>query len=131
MSDRARLNDLTKPTIGIITALPKEYAAVKRILENTQDISFSGQGGGRRYILGEVFTNDEGKHTVVLCLAGMGNNIAAIRASFLLNYFPELQSIIMVGIAGGIPHAEKPDDHVRLGDIVISNEKRCYSIRLR
>ena len=112
-----------EPKIGIITALPKEYAAVKKILENTKEISFPGQGGGRRYLLGEVSTNDEEKHTVVLCLASMGNNIAAIRASLLLNHFPDLKSIIMVGIAGGIPHPEKPDDHVRLGDIVISNEK--------
>ncbi|NET56146.1 MAG: TIR domain-containing protein [Symploca sp. SIO2E6] len=113
----------TKPKIGIITALPKEYAAVNKILENTKDISFPGQGAGRRYLLGEVPTSDEGKHTVVLCLASMGNNIAAIRASLLLNHFPDLESIIMVGIAGGVPHPEKPDDHVRLGDLVISNEK--------
>ena len=123
--DYTRLRDLSqkKPTIGIITALPKEYAAVKKILENTKEISSPGQGAGRRYLLGKVSTSDEGKHTVVLCLASMGNNIAAIRASLLLNHFPDLKSIIMVGIAGGIPHPEKPDDHVRLGDIVISNEK--------
>ena len=112
-----------KPTIGIITALPKEYAAVQKILENTKNISFPGQGAGRRYLIGELSKSDEEKHTVVLCLASMGNNIAAIRTSLLLNHFSDLQSIIMVGIAGGIPHPEKPDDHVRLGDIVISNEK--------
>ena len=112
-----------KATVGIITALPKEYAAVQRILENVEKISFPGQGAGRRYLIGEVCTSNEEKHTVVLCLASMGNNIAAIRASLLLNHFPQLESIIMVGIAGGIPNPEKPDDHVRLGDIVISNEK--------
>ena len=26
----------------------------------------------------------------------------------------------MVGIAGGVPHPEKVDDHVRLGDVVVS-----------
>lgn len=112
-----------KATIGIITALPKEYAAVQRILENVEKISFPGQGAGRRYLIGEVCTSNEEKHTVVLCLGSMGNNIAAIRASLLLNHFPQLESIIMVGIAGGIPNPEKPDDHVRLGDVVISNEK--------
>jgi nucleoside phosphorylase len=115
---------IIEPKIGIITALPKEYAAVTKILENTEKYSISGQGAGRRYLLGEIPTSDEGKHTVVLCLAAsMGNNIAAIRASLLLEHFQEIQSIIMVGIAGGIPYPEKPDDHVRLGDIVISNEK--------
>ncbi|MGB5970602.1 MAG: 5'-methylthioadenosine/S-adenosylhomocysteine nucleosidase [Spirulinaceae cyanobacterium] len=112
-----------KPEIGIITALSKEYAAVRKVLENTQRFSFPGQGGGRQYLLGEVSINHEEKHAVVLCLASMGNNAASIRASSLLNHFPYLKSIIMVGIAGGIPHPEKPEDHVRLGDIVVSNEK--------
>jgi nucleoside phosphorylase len=112
-----------KPTIGIITALPLEYAAVRSILELTEDKSVPGKGAGKRYCLGKVPTNDEGKHSVVLCLASMGNNQAAVRASLLLNYFSELTSIVMVGIAGGIPDPEKPNDHVRLGDIVISNEK--------
>lgn len=112
-----------KPTIGIITALPKEYAAVKKLLDNPQDVDIEGQGAGRRYLQGEVIGRNGGKHTVVLCLAAMGNNIAAIRASQLLQHFPDIKSIIMVGIAGGIPYPEKADDHVRLGDIVISNEK--------
>ncbi|NES21332.1 MAG: hypothetical protein F6K41_20970 [Symploca sp. SIO3E6] len=116
-------NSERKPNIGIITALPQEYAAVKQILENTKNISFPGQGGSRQYLLGDVPTHDEGKHTVALCLAAMGNNMAAIRASVLLKHFPDLESIIMVGIAGGIPYPEKPNEHVRLGDIVISNEK--------
>ena len=113
----------SRPEIGIITALPKEYAAVQKTLENTQKVSFSGQGRGRQYLLGEVSINNEEKHAVVLCLASMGNNAASIRASSLLNHFPYLKSIIMVGIAGGIPHPREPEDHVRLGDIVISNEK--------
>ncbi|NEP62821.1 MAG: 5'-methylthioadenosine/S-adenosylhomocysteine nucleosidase [Symploca sp. SIO2G7] len=116
-------NSESKPNIGIITALPQEYAAVRKILENTKNKSFPGQGGGNRYLLGDVSTKDKGKHTVALCLAAMGNNIAAIRASVLLKHFPDLESIIMVGIAGGIPDPGIPDEHVRLGDIVISNEK--------
>ena len=72
-----------KPTIGIITALVKEYMVAKRILENAEDISFSGKDRVRHYTLGDIFINDKEKHTVVLCLSGMGNNIAAIHASFL------------------------------------------------
>ena len=29
----------------------------------------------------------------------------------------------MVGIAGGIPYPEKPSEHVRLGDIVVSDQR--------
>ncbi|MEH2144099.1 phosphorylase family protein, partial [Nostoc sp.] len=114
-------NSEKKPKIGIVTALPEEYAAVKKLLKNLEKVSFHGKSGVRIYYLGDVFTEEGGKHTIVLCLASMGNNVAAIRASLLLNHFPDLEAVIMVGIAGGIPYPEKPDDHVRLGDIVISN----------
>lgn len=112
-----------KPTIGIITALPKEYAAVSILLENKKDkYKVPGSGASRRYCLGEIPTEEGNKHSLVLANAGMGNNIAATRASLLLEHFPNVKSIIMVGIAGGVPNPDKVDDHVRLGDIVVSNE---------
>jgi hypothetical protein len=114
-----------KPTIGIITALPKEYAAVNILLENKNDkYKIHGSGAGRRYCLGEIRSEEGNKHNLVLATAGMGNNIAATRASLLLEHFQNVKSIIMVGIAGGVPNPskDKVDDHVRLGDIVVSNE---------
>ena len=111
------------PNIGIITALPKEYVAVKALLENRREYVVPGRGAGRRYLLGDVPTTDAGKHSVVLTLADVGNDIAAARATLLLEHFPTIESIIMVGIAGGIPYPEKPDEHVRLGDVVISDHR--------
>ncbi len=112
-----------KPTIGIITALPKEYAAFNILLKNKNDkYKVPGFGAGRRYCLGEILTEEGNKHNLVLVIVGMGNNIAATRASLLLEHFPNIKSIIMVGIAGGVPNPNKVDDHVRLGDIVVSNE---------
>jgi len=52
----------------------------------------------------------------------MGNNVAAIRATRLLEHFATITFIIMTGIAGGVPHPEKADEHVRLGDIVVSDQ---------
>jgi nucleoside phosphorylase/HEAT repeat protein len=112
-----------KPTIGIVTALPKEYAVVKILLENEKDkYKVPGSGAGRQYCLGEIPTQEGNKHNLVLAMVDMGNNTAAARASLLLEHFPNVKSIIMVGIAGGVPNPDKVDDHVRLGDIVISNE---------
>lgn len=110
-----------EPTIGIITALPKEFAAVKVMLENPEEGQMPGKGAGRRYLLGQVPAANGGKHSVVLSLAGMGTNVATTRAARLLEHFPSVEYIIMVGIAGGVPYPEKPDDHIRLGDIVVSN----------
>lgn len=41
-----------KPTVGVITALPHEYAAVKVLLESQRPIFMSGRGAGRQYLYG-------------------------------------------------------------------------------
>jgi len=111
------------PTIGVITALPKEYAAVEILLENTKGILVPNKRTDRRYLLGEVPLPQGGKHVVVLALLPhMGTNMAGVWAVHMLEDFPSLQDIIMVGIAGGVPYPENPDEHVRLGDIVVSGD---------
>lgn len=66
------------PTIGIITAVPHEHAAVEILLENTREVAFAGAGAGRRYTLGDITAaGGGGVHRVVLAmLQDMGNNIA-------------------------------------------------------
>jgi len=96
---------------------------MKILLVNTASFKVPGQGAGRRYCLGKIPSNDGENHSVVLAFAGMGNNIAALRASLLLEHFPNVTSIIMTGIAGGVPHKGKSDEHVRLGDIVVSDHR--------
>ncbi|MFX0066380.1 MAG: 5'-methylthioadenosine/S-adenosylhomocysteine nucleosidase [Candidatus Hermodarchaeota archaeon] len=105
---------------GIITALPKEFVAVKVLLEDPIEICIPEGGARRRYLYGAVPSKFGGKHLVVLTLTEKGNNRAAIRATLLLQHFPHIKSIIMVGIAGGVPNPMKPEDHVRFGDIVVS-----------
>ena len=104
-----------QPTIGIITALPKEQAAVKAML-----LRPSVQ---KTYTVGLIPARGGGYHHVALSQAGMGTNIAAVDAAFMLCDYPAIKDLIMVGIAGGVPHPEKPDEHVRLGDIVVLNEQ--------
>jgi Nucleoside phosphorylase len=102
-----------KPKFGIITALPEECASVDCMLINRQMITQDG----RQYIIGDI-----GKHQVVLAVVGAGTTTAATRATAMLDTFSSIESLVMVGIAGGVPNIEKPSDHVRLGDIVVSNE---------
>jgi nucleoside phosphorylase len=51
----------------------------------------------------------------------MGKVNAAAVTTNALRSFPNIEHVIMTGIAGGCPNAKKPDEHVRLGDIVYSN----------
>ncbi len=113
-----------KPTIGIITALPHEYAAVKVLLESQHSISVPGRGAGRQYLYGKVPALNGNSHSIVLALLpDTGNNQASARAALLLEHFPSINTVIMSGIAGGVPNSNKPAEHVRLGDIVVSNRE--------
>jgi nucleoside phosphorylase len=121
--DRQKTDTLgAAPTIAIITALPQEYAAVKALLENQQDETLARSGVSWQYLLGDIPATNGGRHSLVLSMSGMGTNLAASCATFLVTRFPTIDTIIMVGIAGGVPNPEKPEEHVRLGDIVVSNQ---------
>ena len=63
-----------------------------------------------------------GEHVVAITLLpDMGNNAAAIAANILLQHCSQLRYLIMCGIAGAVPNLSKAEEHVRLGDIVVSD----------
>lgn len=112
--------------IGIITALPKECAAMKMMLHEVEECFFDDRGAGHRFFVGKLKSANGKKHRVALGLCGMGNNQAAIRATNMLSHFKSIDSIIMTGIAGGIPSFQNDSKQVRLGDIVVSNGVTQY-----
>src|SRR6266496_1677045 len=100
--------------LAIVTALPKEFAAVEVMLDQHSDITIPGDPV--RYTVGII-----GPHPVIATLLPkMGNNPATAVSSNLLRSFPKISDILMVGIAGGVPDPNNAENHVRLGDIVIS-----------
>ena len=112
------------PTVGIITALPHEFDAVRVVLAEFERVRIEGPGAGREYGIGAIRSPRGGTHRIVLARTiAMGTNSAAIRAEKMLSQFPSVRSIIMCGIAGAVPSPKKADEHVRLGDIVVSDRK--------
>lgn len=110
---------LSDITIGIITALPEEAAAVEVLLENTQPMRFNTgrDAAGNRYTLGTIKLADGALHRVVLCqLPEMGNNFASVVAAKMQMFFPSIENIIICGIAGGVP------SQVHLGDVIVSTD---------
>ncbi|RAH84342.1 pfs domain-containing protein [Aspergillus japonicus CBS 114.51] len=70
--------------------------------------------------LGNYAMGRMGQHKVVVAhLSQAGNNSAASGAVQLLNDFPRLQSIMLIGIGSGIPDLDRHVD-IRLGDVVVS-----------
>jgi nucleoside phosphorylase/NTP pyrophosphatase (non-canonical NTP hydrolase) len=109
--------------IGIVTALPKEFAAMRTMFEDSSENPVVGDPND--YVLGTIPARDgSGMHLVALTLLKeMGNNSAACAAAHLFRSFGNIEDVLMVGIAGGIPSLNNPDKHVRLGDIVVSNHE--------
>ncbi len=96
---------------------------MKAMLDDPVAHTVEGRGAGRRYHLGQIpAAEGSGSHSIVLALAQMGNTSAATRASLLLDHFEQIDSIIMVGIAGGVPWPQNAAEHVRLGDVVVSDK---------
>ena len=122
------VNNYSNVKIGIITALPKECAAMKMMMSDVKECFFDDKGAGHRYYLGKLKSANGKTHRVALAQCGMGNNKAAIRATNMLNHFKSIDSIIMTGIAGGIPSYKNDDKQVRLGDIVVSDGVTQYDL---
>ncbi len=112
------------PSVLLVCALPKETHAVLSILDELPQDTIPGPPGDpNHYWLGS-FKSGGATRRVLIATSGMGNNSAAIVATHALRSFhDDIGHVIMVGIAGGCPSPSKPDDHVRLGDIVVLNEQ--------
>jgi len=110
-------------SVGIVTALPKEFAAVRKMFEEEEHYSVNNDPND--YVLGTIpMVDSRGVNLVVATLLKeMGNNSAAAAATHLLRSFPTVSDVLMVGIAGGIPSPGSPERHVRLGDVVVSDKE--------
>lgn len=126
MQEEKRMDNYSDIKIGIITALPKECAAMKMMMHEVKECFFDDRGAGHRFFVGKLKSANGKKHRIALGLCGMGNNKAAIRATNMLNHFKSIDSIIMTGIAGGIPSFQNDGKQIRLGDIVVSDGVTQY-----
>lgn len=118
--------DFEDVTIGVLTALEEEYIACKEVF----DPNHMGEEKQKRATSGElrcwlctVPSKFGGNHVVAITmLLDMGNTAAAIAANILLQHCPAIDHLIMCGIAGAVPNTREWDVHVRLGDIVVSDD---------
>lgn len=109
-------------TIGIVTALEEETKAVRYVLDKCKKTK------NTKYFEGQIQSKRENKvYKIILAQApGYGNDLAAITANSLQNQYPEIKTILFVGIAGGIPDLKDINKDVHLGDVVLS-EKVCQT----
>ena len=102
--------------LAIVVALPKEREAVEEVFGVGKNLKVSNDP--HVYKLIEIQFEGRPKRIVVATLSEMGNARASITSTEVLRSFSP-RFILMIGIAGGMPKPAKPEEHVRLGDVVI------------
>lgn len=111
-----------RPTIGLVTAIPEEFAAMRALLETPAEHHVAQDPA--TYVLGSAQSRETGHshHAALTLLGETATGAAAAGCTHLLRSFPTVAAVIMVGIAAGIPNRTRPDRHVRLGDIVVATQ---------
>jgi nucleoside phosphorylase len=109
-----------EPTVGIVTALPEEFAAVQALLREPNRATVTDDPAD--YLRAWLPSLDPQRpHEVLLTVLGQtGNDAAAHGCANLIRSFPTVGQILMVGIAAGVPCPDQPERHVSLGDIVVA-----------
>jgi len=109
-----------QPVIGLVTALPEEFAAMASLIDDEKPWSVAGDPAG--YVCGTIPSALPGRpHAVVLTLlTETGTNWAATAVANMLRSFESVDQVLMVGIAAGVPAPGDPHRHVRLGDVVVA-----------
>ena len=113
-------------TIGIVTVLPEEFAAMRAMLNSSG--TRRAPADPNTYVVGSIPVLRDGKphgaHKVALTeLKRAGTENAATAAANLLRSFPGVRLVLMVGVACGVPCPSDPSRHVRFGDIVVSDRQ--------
>ncbi|MGN9911762.1 CATRA conflict system CASPASE/TPR repeat-associated protein [Phytohabitans sp. LJ34] len=117
---RSALAATPAPTIGLVTALPVEFAAVRQTITDPEVRVIDGDYA--TYVLGTMPSADpDNPHQVALTLlGGTANPAAAAGVTGMFGGFASINQVVLVGVAAGIPAPKRPERHVRLGDIVVA-----------
>jgi nucleoside phosphorylase len=109
-----------EPSVGILTAMPVEFHAMRALLDDRHDAAVPVDRA--HYVRGVLPSHDpEWPHRVVLAQTGAtGTTAAADAATNMYRSFPSVTCLVMTGIAAGVPDPANPLRHVRLGDIVVA-----------
>jgi len=108
------------PIVLIVCAKACEEAAVRATCDWFSPNTFSRQNDTNIYREG-IYLHGNGPtiRKVLIVTAGMNTlNANSVTTQALIS-FPQIEHILMSGIAGGCPNHQKPPEHVRLGDIVV------------
>lgn len=116
-----------QPTIAIVTSLFCEKVAVDAMIEEkTTYVKYKTEGESQVYTLGRI-----GKFKVVSTKVSRKSSseqeariCAENTITRLLGSFSKIHHVLIVGVGSGVPHYSDGNQHVRLGDVVVSVPSR-------
>jgi nucleoside phosphorylase len=113
-------SDFWDVTIGIVTALSVEGAAMSALMGELKTVHVDGDPNV--YHVGYLDSVDADRpHRAVLTVMPQDNTRnAAATCTDLIRTFTGIRCVVMLGIAGGIPSPAEPARHVRLGDVIVA-----------
>jgi nucleoside phosphorylase len=115
------MGDRQTTTIGVVTALPIECAAMRAMIDSP--VTTRVGKDPNPYEVGTIPSADSQRpHGVALCLLADDGTRNAAATTELLHSFPSIRVVVMCGIAGGVPAPGDYRRHVRLGDVVVATE---------
>ncbi|KAL6713701.1 hypothetical protein ACLMJK_009166 [Lecanora helva] len=114
--------------VAWLCALPQtERLAAEILLDERHPTPAISKIGGYIYTCGRLGSHN----TVIACLSagGTGNINSAQLIGPLRECFPNIEVVVLVGIAGGIPRSPRTnlEEHVRLGDVVIATPSGTHN----
>ena len=112
--------------VMIVTALPREAAAVLATFDDFRDAP-SHANDSNFYREGVYrLTNGQERRVLLASLPTMGTDSAASVGTNAFRTHPDIGYALMVGIAGACPNPSRPEEHIRLGDVVVSDAKGVF-----
>lgn len=113
------------PEIGVITALPVETVAVRHVLGGLAPVP--ARHDPNRYATVTLACGT----VVSTLLVATGNAAAADACAHLVHSFPSVRTVVMCGIALGVPRPGDPEHDLRLGDVVVGSAGVVHYSHLR
>ncbi|HFK4650291.1 TPA: purine phosphorylase [Serratia marcescens] len=115
----AAQQSLREPDVLILTALPIELAAAKKVFAITDDVFPTLTSNGIHFWTAEIARPDGSLKCVVASFAGAGNvNASSITTHLLTEFRPK--KVVMMGIAGGLR------DKMVMGEVIIAERVVYY-----
>ncbi|KAL2795323.1 nucleoside phosphorylase domain-containing protein [Aspergillus keveii] len=111
----------TDYTLAWVCPLEIEQTAAIKMLDESHEPLEQERTDYNTYTLGRI-----GRHNIVIAaLHQAGNSSATSVVTQIRNTFPDIRSVLLVGIGGGVP-VKTSSGIIRLGDIVVSKPAGEY-----